>query len=165
MQVPAIQSPMNNQRSFIPPPRPLFDTGQKLPGRFVSCEDDISLQEIPMDGSISYFPTQDLSKIFIRQWNKQGKLEGLTYILHQPESPNLPPPPPPVRGQQGQDGNGDSTVQREDPLTAALNGLNQGLANTFSQFSSTLQAMQQSMDNMSNRISSIMNPPDDGGMG
>lgn len=164
MQVPAIQNPTGNQRSFIPSPRSLFDAPQRLPGRFVGCEDDISLQEIPMDGSISYFPTLDLSKIFIRQWNKQGKLEGLTYILHQPEAPNLPSPPPPVRGQQSKEETGDTVAQREDPLAVALNGLNQGLANTFSQFNSTLQAMQQSMDNMANRIASIVNPPD-GGMG
>lgn len=163
MQVP-IQNSMSNQRPFIPPPRPLFDTAQRLPGRFVSCEDDISLQEIPMDGSISYFPTQDLSKIFIRQWNKQGKLEGLTYILHQPESPVLPPPPPPVRGQQGTGENESSEVQREDPITQALNGLNQGLANTFGQFSATLQSMQKSMNDMANRISGMTAPPD-GGVG
>lgn len=167
IQPPNISMPnRGNRGTFMPrlpgppPLRTSFDPPPSLPGYFVDSEDDIIVRDVPMDDSISYFPTRDLSKIFIRQWNKQGNLEHLTYVLEQPEPKNLPAPEaPPLMPQQ----------EPSKELTAiadTLSSLNSGLAATFGQFGSVLQSMQQKLDGVEKKIMDIPRfTIDDGGKG
>lgn len=164
MQVPSNIQPGGNARGMYqnrfsapPPPRPVFDStpAPTLPGYYVSSEDDIIPGNVPMDGSISFFPSRDLSRIFIRQWNKQGDLEHLTYVL---EPQNVPQQIPSQQDPQA--------PSRQDPpevnvLTEALTAFNQGISNTFGQFSMTLQSMEKSLSEMNERIAHLP----DGGMG
>lgn len=161
-----MQAPSNNQMSrnqFIPrpslpplPSRPFDISNQSptLPGRFVSSEDDISPGEVLMDNSIFYFPTKDLSRIFIRQWNRNGELERLTYVLEQPEqsAQQLPAPPMPSTSQ---------SAQADSALVDCLNNLNQGLSQAFGQIGQTMESMQHSINSMRDQLKSMS----DGGIG
>lgn len=164
MQLPNnISAPSNARNTMpprltIPPPRPLYDPPNSpvLPGYYVSSEDDIVLGDIKMDGSISFFPSKDLSRIYIRQWNKQGDLEGLTYVLQQPEVPKpieqLPVPKPLEQ---------ENKPNQTDLLVQTLTNLNNGMASVFGQFGATLQGMQTEIHSMSEKLSNMP----DGGMG
>lgn len=65
---PAIQAPQ------VPMPK---TTG--IFGRFVSSASEITPNEIPMDGSYSIFPTNDLSKIYVKSWNTDGTITTLEF--------------------------------------------------------------------------------------
>ena len=47
-------------------------------GRVISNPDSIAPQEVPMDGSISVFPMQDNSAIFVKRWNADGTIALFT---------------------------------------------------------------------------------------
>lgn len=51
----------------------------QLRGRVVNSANDILPNEIPMDGSISYFPLQDGSGVIGKQWNSDGTIKTYTY--------------------------------------------------------------------------------------
>lgn len=168
MQLPSTISPpgnrMNNTmpRLTIPPPRPIYspDPTPSLPGYYVSNEDDIVLQDVKMDGSISFFPSKDLSRIYIRQWNKRGDLEGLTYVLQQPDIPKPQDPllvPKPIEQPKQPD--------QSELLLQTLTSLNNGLAASFQQFGAVLQDMQRSTQEMHQMMSEKLDRFPDGGMG
>lgn len=155
-------------QSTLPPPppplRPFPDfrnpLANTLPGCYVESEEEIVPANVPQDGAIAYFPTRDLSRIYIRQWNDKGTLDYLTYIVEsqQIQQP-LPAPPPPssLESQQPEQ-------QKETPMpdfAAMLNAFAQQTANTFNQFGNVLTGMQQSIDQIADKISQIS----DGGVG
>lgn len=154
----------SNRYSFgAQPQRPFtprfstIDQSLTLPGFYVSSEDEIRPGDVNMDGSISFFPSKDLQKIYIRQWNKNGELERLTYTLTNPVQ-EAPQPLPPAPQQQ--------QVSTDAAIVQALNGLNNGLANTFSQFGAVMQNMNQKLESMDQAISNLHQAsPDDGGRG
>lgn len=153
--VPPVRGNPMSSRLTVPPPRPIYSPTLPghLPGYYVSSEDDIILEDIKMDGSISFFPSKDLSRIYIRQWAKNGNLEGLTYVLQPPDPPKVADPipvPDPVEQQP-----------KQDTLVQTLTSLNNGLAQTFAQFGETLQNMQNAMQGISSKIDNLS----DGGMG
>lgn len=53
-----------------------------IPGRFVMNEDEISGQEVPMDGTLCLFPRSDFKAIYARQWTAQG-LAAIRYVPEQ----------------------------------------------------------------------------------
>lgn len=72
-----IQQPQNQYYPQYPQQfQPQFQSMQRqvLNGKFVNNESDIFPAEIPMDGSISYFPTQDGTIIFSKAWDNTGKI-------------------------------------------------------------------------------------------
>ena len=60
--------PMPSQQSAI-----LF-------GRVVKNEEEITPNEVSMDGSISIFPLSDYSCIIAKQWNSDGTIKTLKFI-------------------------------------------------------------------------------------
>lgn len=50
-----------------------------LNGKYVNNENDIFPAEIPMDGSISYFPSNDGNMIFTKAWDNTGKIVTRIY--------------------------------------------------------------------------------------
>lgn len=61
------QSPvMSGQNNIIPTNSPLLN------GKMVESEDVVKATEIPLDGSISYFPLADGSKIITKQLQNDG---------------------------------------------------------------------------------------------
>ncbi len=50
-----------------------------IPGRPVKTIDDVKPNEVPMDGTICFFPLSDMSYIYAKQWGSDGKLETVPY--------------------------------------------------------------------------------------
>lgn len=65
---PNLSNAMANQQPIIP-----------IRGRIVTSEQDIVPAEIPMDGSICLFMTEDCKSIIAKQWNSNGVLQSLIY--------------------------------------------------------------------------------------
>lgn len=165
MTVPNNAGNSNNRYSFgmqpqrpIPPRFSSLDPSPTLPGFYVTSEDEIRPGDVNMDGSIAFFPSKDLQKIYIRQWNKNGELERLTYVLSnpasEPQNSQLMAPAP---------------VQQpafENTVAQALNNLNNGLSNTFAQFGAVLQNMNQRFDRLEQSLPDLhQGATDDGGRG
>lgn len=76
-----VQLPSVPQYSQTRPIQPMF-TQQivNLAGRVVQNEQEITPQEVAMDGSISLFPLSDYSTIIAKQWNSDGTIKTLRFV-------------------------------------------------------------------------------------
>lgn len=63
---PQIQQPMPQQIAGIN-------------GRIVQAVENINANEVPMDGSMAFFPKQDLSEIYVKGWNANGTINTIVY--------------------------------------------------------------------------------------
>lgn len=50
-----------------------------LNGRIVQVVENINANEVPMDGSMAFFPKQDLSEIYVKGWNADGTIKTIVY--------------------------------------------------------------------------------------
>ena len=66
---------------------------QSIPGRTVNNLDEITPQEVPMDGSVSLFPQADYSAIYAKTWTKDGTIATVKYV---PEQPQMEPQKSPL---------------------------------------------------------------------
>lgn len=57
-----------------------------IPGRQVANADEITPQEVPMDGSVSLFPQQDYSCIYAKTWTKEGTIATMKFVPEQPQA-------------------------------------------------------------------------------
>lgn len=57
-----------------------------IPGRLVANADEITPQEVPMDGSVSLFPQNDYSCIYAKTWTKEGTIATLKFVPEQPQA-------------------------------------------------------------------------------
>ena len=48
-------------------------------GRIVQAVENINANEVPMDGSVAFFPKQDLTEIYAKSWNADGTIRTLTF--------------------------------------------------------------------------------------
>ena len=48
-------------------------------GRIVQAVENINANEVPMDGSMAFFPKQDLTEIYAKSWNADGTIRTLTF--------------------------------------------------------------------------------------
>ena len=48
-------------------------------GRMVQAVETINPNEVPMDGSVAFFPKQDLTEIYAKSWNTDGTIRTLTF--------------------------------------------------------------------------------------
>lgn len=51
-----------------------------LSGRYVNTVEDIRPAEVPMDGSVGLFPTNDGTKIYAKVWASDGTIRTVTYL-------------------------------------------------------------------------------------
>ena len=49
-------------------------------GRVVSSENDITPNDVPMDNTVSLFPTDDYSCIYAKQWTSDGKIKTTKFV-------------------------------------------------------------------------------------
>ena len=63
---PQIQQPMPQQVAGIN-------------GRIVQTVENINANEVPMDGSMAFFPKQDMSEIYVKGWNADGTIKTIVY--------------------------------------------------------------------------------------
>ena len=55
-------------------PQYMQQAAQRINGRVVQSTDMITANDVPMDGSVAFFPTQDLSEIYAKSWDANGKI-------------------------------------------------------------------------------------------
>ena len=48
-------------------------------GRTVQSVEQITANEVPMDGSLAFFPRQDMAEIYAKQWNADGTIKTVIY--------------------------------------------------------------------------------------
>lgn len=80
------------QQQYQPPvmyqpyyPQPQQTRQQVLVGRTVSSADEITPNEVPMDGTAAYFPTVDGGLIVAKAWNSDGQLTTVNYAPVMPQ--------------------------------------------------------------------------------
>lgn len=76
---------------FSRPYNPGKSSIYQLPGRVCDDFNSIKPNEIPMDGSVSIFPSADYSVILAKAWNQQGTIDTIRY---EPVLPQQTPPAP-----------------------------------------------------------------------
>ena len=79
----------NYQQSLQQPlvPAPMSGANQQampqqiagINGRIVQAVENINANEVPMDGSMAFFPKQDLTEIYAKSWNADGTIRTLTF--------------------------------------------------------------------------------------
>lgn len=72
----------------VPLPTPKEATQPPMNGKVVASPEDIRPNDIPMDGSISFFPLKDGTAIYAKQWTGNGTIATAVYKL------DTPPPEP-----------------------------------------------------------------------
>lgn len=78
---PSYPIPQVQQPNASPVPySPVTGNPGQIRGRVVQGDSEITPNDVPMDGSPSVFPTNDLSCIFVKQWNKDGTISTVRYV-------------------------------------------------------------------------------------
>lgn len=62
-------------------PNTVQPTTPSISGRFIASPDDIVPNEVPMDGRISFFPLNDCTAVYAKQWDSNGNIQTAKYIL------------------------------------------------------------------------------------
>lgn len=65
---------------------------QGLQGEVVESYDVVKALNYPLNGTTSYFPTTDNSKIYTKQMQFDGSMKINTYVLEQPKEENAEQP-------------------------------------------------------------------------
>lgn len=69
----SLQQPMQMNQQPIP------QQIAGINGRVVQTVENINANEVPMDGSMAFFPKQDLSEIYVKGWNANGRIKTIVY--------------------------------------------------------------------------------------
>lgn len=84
---PTYQPQWSNQSQTMNQPRQ-----QGILGHMVSNPNEITPQEIPMDGSISLFPMQDGSAVIGKFWDNNGQIKTIRFVPENVEQPQQQDP-------------------------------------------------------------------------
>lgn len=52
---------------------------QGINGKIIAEISQITANDVPMDGSVAFFPKQDLSEVYAKSWNADGTIRTVTY--------------------------------------------------------------------------------------
>ena len=75
--------PLSNQQQNIQPQQ---QAG--LNGKVVQAVEQITANDVPMDGSVAVFPKQDMSEIYTKSWNADGTIRTIVYKPYTASQPN-----------------------------------------------------------------------------
>lgn len=64
-----------NQNNFTQPQVQVLG----LNGKFVQSQENITANDVPMDGSVAFFPRQDMSELYARAWLGDGTIKNIVY--------------------------------------------------------------------------------------
>lgn len=82
-------------------------------GKFIQVPENITANDVPMDGSVAIFPKQDMSEIICKAWNANGTINTTVYR-----------PAEPVLDAQAN----NSTPTQENSLYEAVNNALDGIS-------------------------------------
>lgn len=71
------QQSLQQQPMQINQPMPQQIAG--INGRIVQAVENVNANEVPMDGSMAFFPKQDMSEIYVKGWNADGTIKTIVY--------------------------------------------------------------------------------------
>ena len=77
-------SPMQNIQRFQQPEQ----MQQGIFGKVVQSQDSIVANDVPMNGSVAFFPKSDLSEIYAKQWSADGTISTMVFKPIQNDNPN-----------------------------------------------------------------------------
>ena len=77
--------------------QPLFSQQQSiqpqqqagLNGKVVQAVEQITANDVPMDGSVAVFPKQDMSEIYAKSWNADGTIRTIVYKPYTASQPDV----------------------------------------------------------------------------
>lgn len=73
-------------------------TRPMLIGKVVNKIEEVTPNDIPMDGSFGMFPLQDRSMIFLKRWNSDGTITTEKFVKEQTDIPKEPDKDPVLEG-------------------------------------------------------------------
>lgn len=56
-----------------------YQQNQGIAGKMIAEINQITANDVPMDGSVAFFPKQDLSEVYAKSWNADGTIRTVTY--------------------------------------------------------------------------------------
>lgn len=71
-------NPMQNIQRFQQPQQP-DQIQQGIFGKVVQSQDMIVANDVPMNGSVAFFPKSDLSEIYAKQWSADGTISTMVF--------------------------------------------------------------------------------------
>lgn len=71
-------NPMQNIQRFQQPQQP-DQMQQGIFGKVVQSQDSIVANDVPMNGSVAFFPKSDLSEIYAKQWSADGTISTMVF--------------------------------------------------------------------------------------
>lgn len=80
-------NPMQNIQRFQQPQQP-DQMQQGIFGKVVQSQDSIVANDVPMNGSVAFFPKSDLSEIYAKQWSADGTISTMVFKPIQNDSPD-----------------------------------------------------------------------------
>lgn len=80
-------NPMQNIQRFQQQQQP-EQMQQGIFGKVVQSQDSIVANDVPMNGSVAFFPKSDLSEIYAKQWSADGTISTMVFKPVQNDNPN-----------------------------------------------------------------------------
>lgn len=80
-------NPMQNIQRFQQQQQP-EQMQQGIFGKVVQSQDSIVANDVPMNGSVAFFPKSDMSEIYAKQWSADGTISTMVFKPIQNDSPN-----------------------------------------------------------------------------
>lgn len=75
----SLQQPVAGTQMSLANQQPMPQQIAGINGRIVQAVENINANEVPMDGSMAFFPKQDLSEIYVKGWNANGTINTIVY--------------------------------------------------------------------------------------
>ena len=90
---PSAYMPMPQPYQPYQPPYPPTPTrtAPQISGRVVNSLDDITVQEVPTDGTVALFPSADGTCVYSKRWTPDGNISTMRFV---PEVQEVPPQQP-----------------------------------------------------------------------
>ena len=91
---PSAYMPMPQPYQPYQPPYPPTPTHAmpQISGRVVNSLDDITVQEVPTDGTVALFPSADGSCVYSKRWTPDGNISTMCFVPEvqeaQPQQPS-----------------------------------------------------------------------------
>lgn len=75
----SLQQPVAGTQMSLANQQPMPQQIPGINGRIVQEVENINANEVPMDGSMAFFPKQDMSEIYVKGWNADGTINTIVY--------------------------------------------------------------------------------------
>lgn len=75
----SLQQPVAGTQMSLANQQPMPQQIVGINGRIVQAVENINANEVPMDGSMAFFPKQDMSEIYVKGWNADGTIRTIVY--------------------------------------------------------------------------------------